>query len=98
GLQPVAFFDDDATKHGSSIHNVPVLGPPEGLLNGKGSLALEGFIIAMPSASARRMGEVVKIAQEKRLRVETVPSLAQLAMGQVRVSQLRNVEIADLLG
>ena len=59
---------------------------------------MEEAIIAMPSAPARRIGEVVKILQQARLKFETVPSMDQLATGKVKVSQLRSVEIQDLLG
>ncbi|PYM11054.1 MAG: capsule biosynthesis protein CapD, partial [Verrucomicrobia bacterium] len=98
GLHPVAFFDDDRNKWHSRIHDIPVIGPPEALLNQKLNLELEEAIIAMPSAPARRIGEVVKILQQARLKFETVPSMDQLATGKVKVSQLRSVEIQDLLG
>lgn len=98
GLQPVAFFDDDRTKWGSSVHGIPVVGSPERMRDGRLNLELEEAIIAMPSASPKRVGEVVKILQEAHLRFETVPSMDQLATGQVKVSQLRSVEIQDLLG
>ena len=98
GLQPVVFFDDDKTKWKSRIHDVPVIGPPESILDQKLNMALEEVIIAMPSASAKRIGEVVRILQRARLGFATVPSMEQLATGQIRVSQLRAVEIQDLLG
>jgi FlaA1/EpsC-like NDP-sugar epimerase len=98
GLYPVAFFDDDRSKWRSRIHDIPVVGPPESLLDQKLNLELEEAIIAMPSAPAKRIGEVVKILQRARLDFETVPSLDQLATGKVKVSQLRSVEIQDLLG
>jgi len=98
GLQPVIFFDDDKLKWGSRVHNIPVVGPPEKLLERKLTYNLEEVIIAMPAAPAKRIGEVVKILQQARLKFETVPSMDQLATGQVKVSQLRAVEIQDLLG
>ena len=98
GLNPVAFFDDDEGKWQSRVHNIPVVGNAEFLLNPKLNLQLEEIIIAMPSAPAKRIGEIVKILQQTRLRFETVPSMDQLATGKVKVSQLRSVEIQDLLG
>jgi FlaA1/EpsC-like NDP-sugar epimerase len=98
GLLPVAFFDDDRGKWRSRVHDIPVVGPPEALLDQKLNLELEEVIIAMPTAPAKRIGEVVKILQRARLKFETVPSLDQLATGKVKVSQLRSVEIQDLLG
>jgi len=97
-LEPVAFFDDDKSKWRSRIHDVPVLGAPETLLNPELNLQLDEAIIAMPRASAKRIGEVVALLQRSRLKFETVPALDQLATGKVKVTQLRNVEIEDLLG
>ena len=98
GLEPVAFFDDDKRKWNSRVHDIPVLGPPEQLLEVMMRLDIQEAIIAMPSAPARRIGEIVRLLREARLPCKTIPSLDQLALGQVRVSQLRNVEIQDLLG
>lgn len=98
GLEPVAFFDDDSRKWHSRVHDIPVLGPPEKLLEQSAKLDVQEAIIAMPSASAKRIGEVVRLMQQARVQCKTVPSLDQLALGQVRVSQLRNVEVQDLLG
>jgi len=98
GLLPVAFFDDDARKWGSRIHGVPVLGGPETILKQSESLGLEQIIIAMPSAPAKRIGNIVKLIQSSRLKVAIVPDMNQLATGALKVSQIRPVEIRDLLG
>jgi FlaA1/EpsC-like NDP-sugar epimerase len=96
GLVPVVFFDDDAGKWESKVHDIRVAGRPELLIQEK--YAVDEVIIAMPSAPAKRMREVVKILQQAGLKFATVPSLDQLATGQLKVSQLRSVEIQDLLG
>lgn len=98
GMIPVAFFDDDPGKWRSRVHDIPVVGTPEQIANARLNLQLEEVIIAMPTAPAKRIGELVKLLQQARLKFETVPSLDQLATGQVKVSQLREVEIQDLLG
>ena len=98
GMEPVVFFDDDQDKWGHRVHDIPVAGPPEALLNGPQKFNLEEVIIAMPSSSAKRVGEIVRILQDARLKFETVPSMDQLASGKVKVSQLRSVQIQDLLG
>jgi len=98
GLDPVAFFDDDEHKWRSRVHDIPVLGSPEKLAEEKAKLNIEEAIIAMPSAPAKRVGEIVRLLREARVPCKTVPSLDQLALGQVKVSQLRNVEVQDLLG
>lgn len=96
-MQPIAFFDDDPGKWRLRVHNIPVLGAPELLANDL-QLQLDEIVIAMPSAPAKRIKEIVKILQQSHRKFTTVPSLDQLATGQVSVSQLRPVEIEDLLG
>src|SRR5205814_5444939 len=82
----------------SRVHDIPVLGPPERLAETSAKLDIQEAIIAMPGAPAKRIGEIVRILRQARLQCKTVPSLDQLALGQVKVSQLRNVEVQDLLG
>ena len=98
GLLPVAIFDDDKQKWGSRIHGVLVIGAPEEILEQNGRLHLEQIIIAMPTAPAKRIGEIVKLLQQGHLKFATVPAMDQLATGQLKVSQIRPVEIQDLLG
>jgi FlaA1/EpsC-like NDP-sugar epimerase len=98
GLDPVAFFDDEMSKWYSRVHDIPVLGPPEKLLEPKVKATVEEAIIAMPSAPPKRVGELVRLLRDVGLPCKTVPSIDQLALGQVNVSQLRRVEIQDLLG
>jgi FlaA1/EpsC-like NDP-sugar epimerase len=73
-----------------------VLGRPELLIEGK--IQADEAVIAMPSASGRRIREVVQVFNEVRLRFETVPSMEQMVNGVVKASQIRPVEIEDLLG
>ena len=98
GLQAVAFFDDDRSKWGHRIQNIPVVGAPEALLNDQPNLELEEVIIAMPNASTRRVAEIVRTLQKLQVKFSTVPSAYELTTGQARVSQLRTVEVQDLLG
>lgn len=98
GLLPVVFADDNPQKWYSQLHGIRVIGAPEMLLEKIGRWRFEEVIIAMPSAPGRRIHEVVKLLQQAHLPFETVPSLRQLASGKVKVSQIRSVEIEDLLG
>ncbi len=99
GMEPVAFFDDDPKKWNALVHNIPVMGPPELLRNGiVKQMGLEEVIISMPSAPAQRVRQVVDILHKARLQFKTVPSLAQIASGEVGLSQLRSVDVEDVLG
>ena len=96
-LQPVAFFDDFRGKRSSAV-GLPVAGSPDEIGDFKGELHLDEILIAMPSASAKRLGEVVTLCQEAGLPCRTLPALDQIALGHVSVNRLRPVEIQDLLG
>lgn len=98
GFKPVLFFDDDTHKHGKLIHGVPVVGAPEQLLTLKSKPAIAKVVVAMPSASAKRIREIVLLATQAGFKVEIMPSLEELASGRVKSSRLRPVEIEDLLG
>ena len=95
-MYPIAFFDDDQAKWNTHVHGVPVLGRPELLMEGK--IHADEAVIAMPSASGRRIREVVQVFNEVRLRFEIVPSMEQMVNGVVKASQIRPVQIEDLLG
>lgn len=97
GLQPIAFFDDGRTPR-ITIFGIPVAGRPEALPPMACDLGVEEAIIAMPEAPAKRMGEIVQLLQKSKLKYQTVPSMEELATGKVKVSNLRPVEIQDLLG
>lgn len=98
GLQAVAFFDDDRMKWRRNVLNIPVVGAPETLLNDNMDLELEEVVIAMPSAPARRVAEIVKTLQQLKIKFSTVPSIYELTTGQAKVSQLRCVNVQELLG
>ncbi|MBL9168116.1 MAG: polysaccharide biosynthesis protein [Verrucomicrobiales bacterium] len=99
GLEPVAFFDDDKSKWGRTVCGLPIVGKPELLLNDESlGLRLDEIIISVPSASATRKREILDVMRQAKYPCRTVPSLSELALGKVHVSQLRSVEIQDLLG
>lgn len=96
GLEPIAFFDDNC-EHRSRLHGIPVVGTPAQIAQFKAELKIEEIIIAMPSATAKRIREVVDIVHGAELECKTVPSLGQLATGR-SITTLRPVKIEDLLG
>jgi FlaA1/EpsC-like NDP-sugar epimerase len=98
GFKPVFFLDDDVSKHGKLVHGVPVLGPPEAIATSRELSTLSKAVIAMPSASAKRVREVVLLLSAQGLKVETLPAIEELASGRVRASRIRPVEVQDLLG
>jgi FlaA1/EpsC-like NDP-sugar epimerase len=96
-FKPVVFFDDDPLKWNQRIHGIPIAGNSELLRETKWQTQLRKIIIAMPGASASRLGEIARLAAELGIPSDTIPALDQLVVGRVKIAQLRPVQIEDLL-
>ena len=94
----VGFIDDDPIKQGTHIHAIPVLGTVEQLPKICRDRNIEEIAIAMPSASPRQLRRVIQVCEGAKIRFRTVPSITDIASGKLRVSQIRDVDINDLLG
>jgi len=98
GLKPVFFLDDDWKKHGHDIHGISVLGAPEEIARLRKEYQIDACVLAMPSAPGKRLQEIYKVLSAEGLKVETLPSMAELASGRVQVTKIRPVQVEDLLG
>ena len=98
GLKPVVFCDDNKAKWRRDIHGIIIAGKPDALPSLKRAFDLDEVVIAMPSASGRRIREITLQAQNAGLPVKIIPSLAELASGEVQASLARPVAIENLLG
>ena len=95
----IGFIDDDPRKQGINIHGIPVLGDIEQLPLLCKEHNIEEIAIAMPSATHRQRRRVIQVFEEgTKIRFRTVPSITDIASGKLRVSQIRDVDINDLLG
>jgi len=94
----VGLLDDGALKQGRQIHGVPVRGRIDEVRRVAEELDVSHAIIAMPAASHSVRRNAVHMATEAGLKVMTVPSFDDIMTGKVTVSQLRRVELDDLLG
>jgi FlaA1/EpsC-like NDP-sugar epimerase len=94
----VGFIDDDLNKKGTNIHGMPVLGTVEQLPEVCQARRIEEIAIAMPSASNKQLRRVIQVCEGTKIRFRTVPSITDIASGKFNVSQIRDVDINDLLG
>jgi len=94
----IGFVDDEPVKQGTNIHGIPVLGTVEQLPKICTERNIEEIAIAMPSATPARLRRVVQVCEGTKLRFQTVPSITDIASGKLQVSQIRDVDINDLLG
>lgn len=98
GIKPIFFLDDAGKKHGHDVHGVPVLGAPEDIVRLRKENPIDSCVLAMPTAPGKRIQEIYKLLSQQGLKVEIVPSLAELATGRVQVTKIRPVQVDDLLG
>lgn len=91
------FLDDDVRLTGRVLNGQPVFSPDDlnDLIKTEG---ITHVLLAIPSANRRRRNEVVKKMSNYRVVVRTLPSMADLANGNVTVSDLCDLGIDDLLG
>ena len=94
----VGFLDDDATKQGTQIHGIDVLGPIGNIKDVCAQYAVDEILIAIPSATRSRLRHVVELCQGTNLRFKTLPALADLIAGRATLKEIRDFDINDLLG
>ena len=94
----VGLLDDDARKQGSLLHGLRVLGKVDALTETAENLGVHHAILAMPSASHKVRRKVVDLCALANVALLTVPAFEDLISGRVTVSQIRKVEVEDLLG
>ena len=94
----VGLLDDDPAKLGRVLNDVRVFGRLDEIERWARQLQVKHAIVALPSAAAFIRRRVVETATRAGLNVLTVPSFDDLLSGKVTVSQVRRVELDDLLG
>ena len=94
----VGFVDDDPEKKGMKLHGVPVLGHTKNLRAIIRLNEIEDVVIAIPSADKRTIRTLVDSCRNAKVTFKTLPSIGELIDGTLTISQIKNVEIEDLLG
>ena len=97
GMKVVGFVDDQRAKWGSDIRGVSVYGPIANVARLADDLAAAEILIAIPSASGKRIREIIHHLSEAGLPFKTIPGFDHLVSGKVHVTQLRPVKVEDLL-
>ena len=103
GYQVIGFLDDDPNKRGAMFMNMPILGAGRDaprIVDRRNTYGrkVEEILIAMPSATSRQMQEALSNCRAAGVACKTIPGMSELLSGRVLTSQIRNVDIADLLG
>ncbi|MCR4617022.1 MAG: polysaccharide biosynthesis protein [Lachnospiraceae bacterium] len=91
-------IDDNPGCHGKVMRGVPIVGGREAIPDAVKKYEIDEIVIAIPTASKTEIKKLVEICKETGCKLEIVPGIYQLINGEVSVSQLREVDIEDLLG
>jgi len=94
----IGFLDDNNRRQGQEIHGVRVIGHLDDIEIVLEKHDIEVVLLCIPSSSKQIIQPIVDSCQRHRIICRTLPSVADLADGKVKVSRLREVQIEDLLG
>jgi FlaA1/EpsC-like NDP-sugar epimerase len=97
GIEPVGYVDDNQAKIGMRIRDLPVLGTRESIPELVRQLRVDEVLIAMPTAPGLAIREIKEICESVPVAFKTIPGMYELLDGRVKVSQIRDVQIEDLL-
>ena len=97
-MRAKCIIDDQPGCHGKLMRGVPIVGGRESILDAVGQYSIDEIIFAIPSASVQTRKEILDICKESGCKLRTIPGTYQLINGDVSVSNLKEVDIEDLLG
>jgi len=96
-VEVVGFLDDDSSLHGATWHGL-VIHDPAQIMDLVARYGVTDVLLAIPSATRRRRHEILDLLRPASLNVRTLPGLLDLAEGSLEISEIRPLEIEDLLG
>ncbi|WP_117168482.1 polysaccharide biosynthesis protein [Paraliobacillus sediminis] len=97
-LNPVAFVDDDSSKHKMQLYGISVEGYTKDIPQLVEKMKIDHIVLAIPSLRNGELTKVVTMCNQTNARVQMLPKIEDLASGRVSVSALRNVDVEDVLG
>lgn len=95
--RPVGFVDDKSELHNTHVNSLRVY-PFSDIENLIPRLGVKEVLLAIPTASRRRNKQIIQMLERFPVHVRTLPSMTELAGGQVKIEDIKEVEIEDLLG
>ena len=97
-IVPVAIVDDDRSKIGRIMHGVPILDSTYEIESIVKKMKIDEIIFSIASINNERKQEILKICNQTKCRVRTIPGIYEIIDGKVDIKKIRDVEIKDLLG
>lgn len=94
----ICFIDDEPSKWNRTIHGVSIYGGRDKIIEAVNKYKIEEIMVAMPSASKRDLIDISNICKETKCKLKKLPGIYQFINEDVHISDLKEVEIQDLLG
>ena len=94
----VGILDDDETMHGRELAGSRILGSINQLSTFKERFNIDKAIIASAELSHHQRREIIEMASDSNIEVLTIPLMGDLVSGRLSISQMRPLEVEDLLG
>ena len=94
----VCIIDDDPKKQGLSIDGIPIVGTRDDILACAKKYKVSKIYVAIPSATAEQRRDILNICKETGCKLTNLPGMYQLALEQITVKAMKDVDIVDLLG
>lgn len=94
---PVCFIDDKKSLQGQSLSGLKIYSAKRAQKK-LGKFAIEEILLAMPSVGRARKKDIIEAFELADVKIMELPGVTQLVDGQVQVSDIREVDIIDLLG
>ena len=98
GDKVVCFIDDNPNKWNRYIDGVPVVGGRDCILEMVDKFDVQKIYLAIPSATAEQRRDIINICKETDCEMKNLPGMYQFVLGEVSVSNMKNVSVEDLLG
>lgn len=97
-ISVIGFVDDDPNKQKTYLSGKKVLGYVEDLPQLIEEYQIDMVTVAIPSITSKRLQEIVTQLSDAKVKVNTMPSMEELASGKISVNRLKEIDVVDLLG
>ena len=97
-IEVIGFVDDDPNKQKTYLSGKKVLGYVEDISKLIEEYQIDMVTVAIPSISSKRLQEIVTQLSDSKVKVNTMPSMEELASGKISVNRLKEIDVVDLLG
>ncbi len=91
-------IDDDENKWGKYFEGAPIVGGRKEIPSAVRNEGITQILVAMPSASPEDLGTILNICNSTGVHTKTLPGVYQFVTGEVSLSNVRDVQVEDLLG